>query len=203
MTLQKIIPFYLISILHIEKFILIIIIILCSIIPPYILFKWNNFKIIISYSSINQSRWIILLIYFKNIIWLKYFSFYRIIILILFSLLYLFKVSKNFNNLPYKLNFILLIFIFNLAGLPPFSFFFLKWFRIFISIYNNFFLNILILIILRSFIILYIYINIIIKLIFIYNFKTKLLNFNLNNFNINFFILLIIRFFLSLIIIII
>lgn len=185
LTLQKIIPFYILSLTILHPYILYFIIIVCSILPPYIIINLINFKILISYSSINQSRWIILLIYIKNIIWFKYFIFYSIISLRLFSIIHITKItiSSNYFKSHFKFNLLFIIFIFNISGLPPFSFFYIKWFRIFIFLKSSNILIILLLIILSSLIILYIYVNIIINSFFINKLKSKLINFNLTFIN--------------------
>lgn len=185
LTLQKIIPFYIISLITLHPYLLYIIIIICSILPPYIILNIINFKILISYSSINQSSWMILLIYIKNIIWFKYFIFYSIITLRLFSIIYISKIIISFNYLKshFKFNLLFIILIFNISGLPPFSFFYIKWFSIFIFLKSSEILIILVLMILRSLIMLYIYINIIINSFFINKIKSKLININLPIFN--------------------
>lgn len=183
--MQKIIPFYIISLIKLPSYLLYIIIIICSILPPYIILNITNFKLLISYSSINQSSWIILLIYIKNIIWFKYFIFYSIISLRLFSIIYFSKISISINYFKshFKFNLLFITLIFNMAGLPPFSFFYIKWFSIFIFIKSSNILIIFILIIIRSLIILYIYINIIINSFFIIKIKSKLINLNFSTFN--------------------
>lgn len=127
----------------------------------------------------------ILLIYIKNIIWFKYFIFYSSISLSLFISIYLSKINMSFNYFKshFKFNLLFIILIFNISGLPPFSFFYIKWFSIFIFLKSSNILIILIIIILRSLIILYIYTNIIINSFFIYKIKTKLININLTIFN--------------------
>jgi len=185
LSLQKIIPFYILSLIKINIIIIYFIIFICSIIPPIIILNLINFKILLSYSSINQSRWIILLIFLKNIIWFKYFIFYTIILLNLLLNIFLFKILFNLSYSLYnqiKFNLIFIIFIFNLAGIPPYSFFYIKWFRIYISIYNSNLFIILIIIIIRSLFILYIYINIILNSIFFYKFNSKLIKFNYINY---------------------
>lgn len=176
LTLQKIIPFYTLSLFKINPLLISTALILCAVIPPYIILNINNFKILISYSSINQSGWILLLIYLKNIIWFKYFLFYSFINLTLFTFFYLFKNNFNFtyNLNNFNLSLITIFFIFNLAGLPPFSFFYIKWYLIFSIIFNSNHIFIIIIIIIRSLFILYIYTNIIIINFYIFNFKSKL-----------------------------
>ena len=142
LTLQKIIPFYLIFLIKINNFLIIhLILILSSIIPPLSCINISNLKIIIAYSSINQSRWIILIIYTKILSWLIYFTFYSITLISLIFIFNFFKISKNFSikflNNKLNLNLILILILFNIAGLPPFSFFFIKWYSIFIFIKLN------------------------------------------------------------------
>lgn len=202
LSLQKIIPFYIISFLinfnnnlFINIFI-IISIIFCIIIPPIKIINIYNFKKLFIYSSINQSRWIILLIYFSNIIWLIYFLFYSLFLFILISLLNLFKIFFNFHlKLSKNFNLIILFTIINFARLPPFSFFFIKWFRIFLFIFNSNFYLLLIIILFRSFIIIYIYINIIFTQIFFQLNKIKLISFIKINFNIYYSLFIFLNFF--------
>lgn len=157
-----------------------------------------------SYSSINQSRWIILLIYIKNIIWLKYFIFYSIILLRLFSFIHLSKITISFNYFKsqFKFNLLFTIFILNISGLPPFSFFYIKWFRIFTFLKSSNILIIFMLIILSSLIILYIYVNIITNAFFINKIKSKLINFNLSTSQVPTLIYFLTLFFSSIILII-
>lgn len=192
------------SLINLHPYLLYIIIIICSILPPYIILNITNFKLLISYSSINQSRWIILLIYIKNIIWFKYFIFYSIISFRLFFIIYLSKISISINYFKsyFKFNLLFIILIFNIAGLPPFSFFYIKWFSIFIFFKSSNILIIFIIIMLSSLIILYIYINIIINSFFIYKIKSKIINFNLPIFNNSTLIYFITLFFSSIILII-
>lgn len=175
LTIQKITPFYILSLLSQIPLITYIILISCSLIPPYIILNLNNFKILLRYSSINQIRWMILLILLKPIIWLQYFIFYCLILSSLFYFIKFLKIKKNFNNIHrFKLNILIIMFILNLARLPPFSFFYIKWYSIFYSILNSNMILILIIIIIRSFLILYIYSNILINLLFIYKIKSKI-----------------------------
>lgn len=127
----------------------------------------------------------ILLIYLKNIIWFKYFIFYSIISLRLFLIIYLSKISISLNYFKsnFKFNLLFIILIFNISGLPPFSFFYIKWFSIFIFLKSSNILIIFIIIILSSLIILYIYVNIIINSFFINKIRSKLINFNQSIFN--------------------
>lgn len=128
------------------------------------------------YSSINQTGWILILIYIKDIIWLKYFLFYRTILICIIILMEYQKISTNFSykTPKNKDNWLILLFIFNLRGLPPFAFFYFKWLRISIFLIHTPFSFFAILLLLRSLIILYIYSSIVIKLSLTYNFKSKI-----------------------------
>lgn len=207
LSIQKIIPIYILSLIEINLLILYILILSSSYVSTLKIIINLNFKIILSYSSINQIRWILLLIIFKNILWLLYFIFYSIIILIINITFQFLKLSYNFYyNIPSTTNLqlIYIFLFFNIARLPPLSFFFIKWFRVFTFItnsYNIIFLVILILI--NSFILIYIYINIIILLIFFYSTKSKILYISYNQPFTKIYLILFFRLFLSLIIIII
>nr|AWN56155.1 NADH dehydrogenase subunit 2 [Cardiocondyla obscurior] len=181
LTLIKIIPFYMISLIKLNLFMIYFIIIMCSFLPPYLMLNLTNFKMLLSYSSINQTGWMMFLIFFKIFIWLKYFIFYSFITLSLFNLIYYFKMFFHNNFLTYNyyqmyLNFLPLIFMFNMAGLPPFSFFIMKWYSIFLFSYSSNYLIILIMLMISSLIMLYIYTNMMISSIFFFQFKSKLYN---------------------------
>lgn len=188
LTTQKITPFYLLSLLNftINSPLLLSILIFCTIIPPFIIIKFNNLKILLSYSSINQSRWIILLIYIKNIIWFRYFIIYSIILLYIFIIIQINKTYKSVNYFTTpKLNILNIIYILNLARIPPFSFFIIKWYRIFLIIINSNLYIIVILIIIGSLIILYLYTIILIKSLFFYRLTTKIIKYKYYKLNIN------------------
>uniref|UniRef100_A0AAU7YSK9 NADH-ubiquinone oxidoreductase chain 2 n=1 Tax=Pheidole spathifera TaxID=615503 RepID=A0AAU7YSK9_9HYME len=185
LTLQKIIPFYMMSLIHLPSPLLYMIIIICSILPPYIMLNLTNFKMLMAYSSINQSSWMILLIYFKTIIWFKYFMFYTIISLSLFSILNLSKtiMTSSYLKSSFKFNMLFIILMFNMSGLPPFSFFYMKWYSMFIFILSSNMLIMLILMMISSLIMLYIYINMMINLFFTNKMKSKMINLNLSSNN--------------------
>lgn len=198
-TLQKITPFYIISFLSINKILLYLIIILCSFIPPFIIFSTTNFKILTRYSSINHSGWIIILIYLKSLIWIKYFRLYsltNIFILFIFNIFNI-TINLNYNLYKWQFNLLIIIIIFSLAGLPPFTLFYIKWYRIFFTLINSNLFILLIILILRSLLILYIYTNIIIIFLFFYKFKSKLIKSNILNLNNIYSLLFFLRLFLA------
>lgn len=202
LTIQKIIPFYIFSLIEINIWIFLLLIILSSYIPIFKIINILNIKIILTYSSINQSRWIIILIFFKNIFWFSYILIYRIIILIITIFLNYFKFSFNFYiNFFNKLNFnfLSIFLIFNLARVPPLSFFLIKWFSIYIFLFNSKIFFIFILLIINSFILIYIYLNLLSLIIFFYIIKYKFNLINSTNFiNNNIYLILFLRFFSSL-----
>lgn len=193
LTIQKIIPFYILSFfsIFVNKFLFYIIILICSIIPLFNIINLIRFKILLTYSSINQSSWLIILIYFKNFFWLIYLITYSLIlfsILLILNFYHLIFNNINLNFLKLNINLLILFIFINIARLPPFTFFILKWYNIFLIIINSNLYILLLIIIIRSFIILYIYINISSHIIFFWLTKIKL--FYLNKFlKFNFFYL--------------
>nr|YP_010341275.1 NADH dehydrogenase subunit 2 [Stenamma diecki]UNZ99527.1 NADH dehydrogenase subunit 2 [Stenamma diecki] len=178
LTIQKLSPFYMLSLIKLNYFFIYLTLILTCIIPPYMMINNNNLKSLMAYSSINQSGWMIMLIYLKNIIWLKYFMFYLMISLMLFTMIFSFKMSMNSSfSSSTNLNITSIIFMFNLAGMPPFSFFYMKWFSLYLILTNSNMLMILILMMISSLLMLYIYINMMIKSMFLNKISFKLLPF--------------------------
>lgn len=175
LTIQKIIPFYLLSLINIKIYFFILSIILCSIIPPIIILNLINLKKLITYSSINQLGWLILLNFLKNYIWFFYLIIYTLIIIIISIIIHISKITKNFLIKNFHINIILLIFIINISSLPPYSFFIFKWYNIFIFIENINIIFLIIILILRSFIIIYLYLNILYLSIFLNLIKSKLI----------------------------
>lgn len=127
-TVQKVVPFYIMSLIKIDDFfVFYVVLILSSIIPPFMSLDLTNFKVIIAYSSINQSGWILMLIYMKTIIWFKYIVLYSLSLFLSVYMFYIFKMFKGFTVVwNFSLNLLFLFVIFNLAGLPPFTIFYLK-----------------------------------------------------------------------------
>nr|AWN56219.1 NADH dehydrogenase subunit 2 [Dorymyrmex brunneus] len=179
LTIQKIIPFYLFSNIFIENYLIYFILISCSLIPPLMMMNLTNLKKLLAYSSINQSSWLMILIYLKNSLWLSYFFMYTLIYLIMFLFLSFYKFNFNFMNNNNNFKMIMLIMMLNMAGLPPFSFFLFKWFSIFLISSN--FMNLFIismLMIFSSFIMFFLYTNMIYLNMFIFILKSKMLILN-------------------------
>lgn len=162
LSVQKIIPFYILYFNIFNPMFFIFIIFLSIIIPPIISININNFKKIFLYSSINQTRWFLILIFLKNTVWFIYFLSYNLISLIIIKFINLFKLNFffNFNNISNLLILNLFLF-FNLARLPPLIFLFFKWYNIFIFIYSINLNLLFFILIFNSLLITFIYINII------------------------------------------
>nr|AEV76940.1 NADH dehydrogenase subunit 2 [Camponotus vafer] len=177
LSIQKIIPMYMLSTIELKSSILYPLILSSSYISMFKMLMNLNFKIILTYSSINQTSWVLLLIMFKNLMWILYFATYSAILFLTIMTLKFLYMSPNFiysvKSLNFKLMFMFMFF--NLASLPPLSFFFMKWFSVYMFIFNSPDLTFLIVIMLiNSFILIYIYINMMTLLMFFFSIKSKL-----------------------------
>nr|YP_009905738.1 NADH dehydrogenase subunit 2 [Nylanderia flavipes]QGW36354.1 NADH dehydrogenase subunit 2 [Nylanderia flavipes] len=184
LTFQKIIPFYMFSLIEINLQIFLFMILLSSYIPIFKMINLLNFKILLTYSSINQSSWMLLLIFFKNLFWLIYMFIYSIILMIISFYFNYFKFSFNFyiyffNKMNF--NFLSIFLMFNLASIPPLSFFLMKWFSIYIFMFNSKMFLIFILMMINSFILIYIYLNLLSLMMFFFTMKIKFNLININN----------------------
>lgn len=104
-----------------------------------ILFSNNNLKILIGRSSINQIRWIIMLIFINWEIWVRYYFIYT---LILFIILRLFitrgiKYLKDLYNVRILFKLILFFLIVLIIRIPPIIIFYMKSIGRFIILKNN------------------------------------------------------------------
>nr|YP_011004800.1 NADH dehydrogenase subunit 2 [Anagyrus jenniferae]WPT46941.1 NADH dehydrogenase subunit 2 [Anagyrus jenniferae] len=120
--------------------------IICSIMP---LFSMNtsSMKLLMSFSSMIQISWILILMNSSEIMWILYFNIYNLINLSLCLMFYYFNINYifNFNSNKFKKKtnlYFISIQMFSLAGLPPFTGFLNKWMFInnlfnFMSIYFN------------------------------------------------------------------
>lgn len=177
-SIQKIIPFYILTQLKFNSpLFLYLSMFLCATIPPFIILNLTNLKTLFTYSSINQTGWILILIYTKDNTWIKYFCFYTIILICIIILI---EYQKIFPNSSYKTpkekdTWLTLFSIFNIGGLPPFAFFYFKWLNISIFLTNSPIPILAILLLFRSLIILYIYSTMIIKSSIYHKFNSKTL----------------------------
>nr|YP_009735153.1 NADH dehydrogenase subunit 2 [Acropyga myops]QBG38639.1 NADH dehydrogenase subunit 2 [Acropyga myops] len=202
LSIQKIIPFYILSLIKIMSLIFYYLILSSNFISMIKMINSLNLKNLLTYSSINQTSWMLFIIFLKNSFWLLYMIIYSLILFILMYFFYFYKFSMTFmlnKNFSMNFNFMYLLMIMNLASMPPLSFFLFKWMNIFISILNSNLHIIFIIMIINSFILIYIYINLMNLIMFFYSIKFKFFNFSLNfmNKNIYFFMLTFINFLLS------
>lgn len=122
----------------------------------------NNLKKILAYSSIAQLSWLISRILIKQFIWVVYFVIYRTIlssIIISIKEINIKNINQLFNKKNNTKNIFVSLSILSIAGLPPFSGFFIK-FIIIITIIQTTFKFILIPLILSSLIRLFFYLRI-------------------------------------------
>lgn len=188
-TIQKFIPFVILSYLYMKKLCLLISL-LGGIYGLIIMFNNIILKSIFGYSSINHIFWIFITLLIKFNLWLIYFVNYVFINGVLF---YLFNYF-NFDDLKiiyFKIKenkYFFVIILFSLGGLPPFYGFLLKWYII-INIFNWFIYFIIIILIIYSLIFLYFYIRIIFRIILMNYFNLFLINFNLKFICLNFYII--------------
>lgn len=182
LTWQKLRPLIIIYYLNIFKY-LIIFIILSIFIRSIIGINYFSIKKIISFSSINQIRWLLISLKLINFIWKTYLIIYFFIIVLICYILKFLKL--NYLNQIYYLNnfknkfFIIIIFInfLSLRGIPPFLGFLPKL-LILIKFNFNF---ILFIIILFSIFSIFYYIRIIFSLFLINSLKIKKLEIKKNN----------------------
>nr|QBG38690.1 NADH dehydrogenase subunit 2 [Acropyga silvestrii] len=209
LTFQKFIPLYILSIIKIKIIIFYYFILSSAFTSMYKMINSFNMKVLLNYSSINQTSWMLLLIFLKNLFWLIYMTMYTLILFFILSFFSFYKFSFYYSLNYYtsmNFNLLLLMLMFNLASIPPLTFFLLKWMNIFISIFNSSLnLILIILMIMNSFILIYIYINFLTLNMFFYLIKSKLFNYSikLKNKNFLFIMLLFINFLSSLLLILI
>ncbi|RLU14632.1 nad2 (mitochondrion) [Ooceraea biroi] len=176
-TIQKIIPFVLMWLLNFHSSLFFLPIILSMIIPPFMMLNINNFKKFMAYSSINQTGWMLLLILFSSTTWMFYFMFYSLTFFLVTSLFKIFKI-KSFSWLKsnFFMKFMMMFSMMNMSGLPPFSFFIIKWYTMFLFISSTK-LNIImpLIMLFSSLLMLYIYINLIVKMTLTHSSNIKLI----------------------------
>lgn len=163
LTWQKIAPLVLISFVSIN--VLFFFILFSAILAVLGGINQTSFALILTYSSILHSSWIISLVVINETQWWAYFLFYSIIVFSVSYSLYFFnlrKLSEIFNLcVTQKSKILFLINFLSMAGLPPFLGFIIKFLAI-TSILNTNFLPsyIPIFLIASSFLSLYFYLRI-------------------------------------------
>nr|UZN43777.1 NADH dehydrogenase subunit 2 [Ixodes acutitarsus] len=137
-SFQKIIPFYIMTIIS-KKF-LILFIILSAMMGSFGGLNQKSFKKILAFSSISHISWMLSLILISHNFWMMYFFIY---ILILMKIIYLLKKNNimsiiNINSIKFsnfKKMYLFSLFL-SLGGLPPFLGFLTKWISIILIIKN-------------------------------------------------------------------
>lgn len=133
LTWQKIAPFILISFISIN--ILFFFIISSAIFGVLGGINQTSFILILTYSSILHSSWIISLVIINETQWWTYFLFYSLIVFSISYSLYFYNSKKisEINNLwiPQKIKMLFFINFLSIAGLPPFLGFMIKFLAIF------------------------------------------------------------------------
>nr|DAC76935.1 TPA_asm: NADH dehydrogenase subunit 2 [Tetraponera aethiops] len=174
-TIQKVIPLNMFNLFNLSNLMIITITFMTLVIPSISMMTMKNFKKLIIYSSINQSGWMIILIFLKHPFWLMYMMMYSLMMFLISFFIGTSKLSNTFFQYPMKkFNMVFTLMMMNMASMPPFSFFLFKWSSTFIIILNSNMKFILILMLINSLIMTYVYINMMSWSLFIYQFKSKM-----------------------------
>nr|DAC76870.1 TPA_asm: NADH dehydrogenase subunit 2 [Tetraponera rufonigra] len=174
-TIQKIIPLAIFNLFIMSKIMIVTVIIMTLIVPSVTMINLKNFKKLILYSSINQSGWMIILIFLSHPFWMMYMLMYSMIMLMMCILLNMTKLSNlYFQYSLKKFNATFTLMMMNIASMPPFSFFLFKWTTTFLIIMNSNMNFIMISMLINSLIMTYIYINMMSWSLFTNQFKSKM-----------------------------
>nr|YP_010535480.1 NADH dehydrogenase subunit 2 [Alectorobius atacamensis]UYB78184.1 NADH dehydrogenase subunit 2 [Alectorobius atacamensis] len=127
MTFQKMIPLYIMSIS--KNNYMMIPIIFSAIIGSFGGFNQFSIRKILAFSSISHLAWIMTLQLINSNFWLIYLSIYSLIIMVI--VMFINSYFTNFSNFSKKMkpesNFILIIMLLSLGGMPPTMGFIMKW----------------------------------------------------------------------------
>lgn len=196
LTLQKLIPLYVLSLM--EIYYLEFIVIINNLIGVIIIYNQNSLRKVLVYSRIIHLTWIIILLNLSRSYWLVYFFIYLVNIIILKLVIKNLEVN-NFIQLKYlsiEIKICLIIIFLSLRGIPPFIGFVSK-ITVLLMYFENqkiIFFIILIVSVVRR----YIYIRYFIKRLFF----TRIIYINKNVIKIERILLLVVPFFIFLYIII-
>nr|AIZ58536.1 NADH dehydrogenase subunit 2 [Reticulinasus faini] len=157
LTLQKIIPLYILSIFNNKM--MMIPIILSLLIGSMGGFNQTTVKKILTFSSISHMSWMMSLLLISNNFWMTYLMIYSLIVFLLTSILNFFKINSLLtmykkNN---EINLLFIITLLTLGGMPPTIGFIMKWMSL--KIISNQFFIISIPLIMSSLINLYFYLR--------------------------------------------
>nr|YP_010535584.1 NADH dehydrogenase subunit 2 [Alectorobius microlophi]UYB78418.1 NADH dehydrogenase subunit 2 [Alectorobius microlophi] len=127
LTLQKMIPLYITSIFKTNF--LILFILMSAIMGSIGGFNQFSTRKILAFSSISHLAWILSLQLINSNFWIIYLMIYSLIIIILIKILYTYSI--NFINFSKKMNpytnFLFIIMLLSLGGMPPTIGFIVKW----------------------------------------------------------------------------
>nr|UYB78431.1 NADH dehydrogenase subunit 2 [Alectorobius microlophi] len=127
LTLQKMIPFYITSIFKTNF--LILFILMSAVMGSIGGFNQFSTRKILAFSSISHLAWILSLQLINSNFWIIYLMIYSLIIIILIKILYTYSI--NFINFSKKMNpytnFLFIIMLLSLGGMPPTIGFIVKW----------------------------------------------------------------------------
>nr|AXS66011.1 NADH dehydrogenase subunit 2 [Coleoptera sp. 22 KM-2017] len=162
-TWQKIAPLFLILYLYSSTNLILLLSLPSLILSPIAIFNQTSLRKILAYSSVNHLSWMMIsLIMSKNML-LFYFFAYSLTLIPLIVIFYFNNITTLNNMIHIKSNFLyfsLIVSTLSLGGLPPFLGFLPKWMIFEFLINSNSFVMMLLLI-LSSLMILYIYMHII------------------------------------------
>nr|DAC76766.1 TPA_asm: NADH dehydrogenase subunit 2 [Pseudomyrmex feralis] len=180
LTMQKVSPLIMLYLLNMNKNMFMFMIGMALILPPMMMLNMKSIKMLITYSSINQTGWIVALIFLKHQFWFLYFMMYSSVLLMICSIMSMTKISHKFFQYSLKkFNFMFTMMMMNLSSMPPFSFFFFKWFSTFELILSSNLKMMIIIMLINSLLLTFIYIKIMVWSLFINKFESKLMYNNL------------------------
>nr|AYE84578.1 NADH dehydrogenase subunit 2 [Encarsia formosa] len=191
-TIQKLIPLIILNNIIMYKYLiyLYMYMILISFYSSIKGLNYNNLKIILTYSSIIQISWMILLMISSEMMMMNYFMIYLFINLNLILNFYKFNINNLNNLMNMKFNkknhfYLIMLMMFSLSSIPPMYGFLMKLISIeFMNLYMNFYL--ILMMIFNSLISMYFYTKIIFISLMNYSmmnkFNFKLINYY-NNYN--------------------
>nr|YP_010324963.1 NADH dehydrogenase subunit 2 [Dermacentor niveus]UNO54196.1 NADH dehydrogenase subunit 2 [Dermacentor niveus] len=171
LSIQKVIPLFILSNFFLDN--IIILIMISTLMSSILALNLKLIKKLLILSSISHQGWMISLIFKKINFWVSYIIIYSIIIFSILKMCKKYKISSMFNVSNNKINFNekmnLIANFMSLGGMPPFLGFFMKMMTIFILMkFSTFIIMILII---SSLINLFFYFKILTP-IFFFNLKT-------------------------------
>nr|WDE24461.1 NADH dehydrogenase subunit 2 [Psyllaephagus sp.] len=187
-SVQKFIPLVIMSKFNQNNLLIKIISLILLLMIPLLSINSLSLKLVMSYSSMIQLLWILILMIINEKIWLSFFLFYNLISFNIYYLFYKFNKNYTFETMKMSpfLDMLINFMILSFAGIPPFTGFLnkLMFFNMTSSKFSIF-LNSLIM--LFSLMNLFFYIRIIISPSLNFSTFLNLNMLNLNNSNMNFF----------------